>query len=121
MITRSDILENTYLRLTTARLGYFAGLVGTVHRIGTDWSGGWYFQLRWLNRAAGKRNRPVSEWSLNLRESDLEDFEKITWDQVQKLLKESKPPSKPSRMDIRLSGSLRWKRHPNQIRLFEDC
>ncbi|MFO0777778.1 MAG: hypothetical protein U0223_09280 [Nitrospira sp.] len=120
MLTRSDIIKDLYLRLTTARLGYSAGLIGTVYTIGTDWSGNWYFQLRWLNRPAGKRQRPVSERSLNLRESDLEDFERITWEQVQELLKESRPPSKP-RKALRLLGSWRVKRHPNQLRLFEGC
>lgn len=118
MLARSDIVKDTYLRLTTARLGYSAGLIGTVYTIGSDWSGNWYFQLRWLNRPAGTRSRPVSEWSLSLRERDLSDFEQITWEQVQELLKESRPPSKP-RKTRRLPGAWRVKRHPNQLRLFE--
>ncbi len=120
MLTRSDIVKDTYLRLTTTRLGYSAGLIGTVYTIGTDWSGNWYFQLRWLNRPAGKRKRPVSEWSLSLRETDLGNFERITGEQVQELLKESRLPSK-SRKTRRLPGAWRVKRHPNQLRLFNEC
>lgn len=121
MITRSDIIKDTYLRLTAARLGYSAGLIGTVHVVGTDWAGQWYFQLHWLNRPVSKRNKPLSEWSLNLRERDLEDFERIdTWDQVQELVKEARPLRKPKKRALRLPGPWRWKRHPNQIRLFEE-
>lgn len=119
MLSRSDIIKSIYLRLTTARLGYSAGLIGTVCTIGTDWSGNWYFQLRWLNRPAGTRSRPASEWSLNLRERDLSDFEQITWEQVQEVLKEARPPGRP-RKAIRLPGAWRVKRHPNQLRLFEE-
>lgn len=120
MLARSDIVKDTYLRLTTARLGYSAGLIGSVYTIGTDWSGNWYFQLRWLNRPAGKRKRPVSEWSLSLRETDLGDFEQITCNEVQELLNESRPPSKPKKTR-RLPGSWKVKRHPNQLRLFNEC
>jgi len=121
MLTRSDILKDTYLRLMTARLGYPAGLIGTVHTVGTDWAGQWYFQLRWLNQPVGTRNKAVSPWSLNLREPDLEHFEQIeTWEQVQELLKESRPPTKPRRKALRLPGSWRMKRHPSQLGLFED-
>ncbi|MBX3348170.1 MAG: hypothetical protein KF747_05430 [Nitrospira sp.] len=120
MLTRSDIVKDTCLRLTITRLGYSAGLIGSVYTIGTDWSGNWYFQLRWLNRPAGKRNRPVSEWSLSLRETDLGDFEQITCNEVQELLKESRPPSKPKKTR-RLPGSWKVKRHPNQLRLFNEC
>lgn len=120
MVSRSDILKDTYLRLTTARLGYPAGLIGTVHLIGTDWSGNWYFQLRWLNQPAGTRNRAVSPWRLNLREDDLEDFDQITWEQVQELVKKSRPLKKPRKQTIRLTGYSRGKRQPNQSRLFEE-
>jgi len=120
VLTRAHITKDAYLRLTTSCLGYPAGLIGTVHTVGTDWSGNWYFQLRWLNQPAGTRNKAVSPWSLNLREDDLEHFEQITWEQVQELLKEARPPSKPSQKALRLSGYSRVKRHPNQIRLFED-
>ncbi len=116
MVTRSGVIKDAYLRLTTARYGYAAGLIGVVHAVGTDWAGQWYFQLSWLNRA-GTRNKPLSEWSLNLRENDLEDFERITWEQVQKRLKESRPPSKPK--PLRVPELWRGKRDPNQIRLFD--
>ena len=118
MIARSDITKNSYLRLTTTRFGYPAGLIGAVHAVGTDWSGNWYFQLRWLNQPAGTRNKAVSPWSLNLREDDLEHFEQITWEQVQELLKEARPPSK-SRKAIRLPGAWKRKGDPNQVRLFD--
>lgn len=121
MVIRTDIIKDTYLRLTTARLGYAAGLIGHVHTLGTDWAGQWYFQLRWLNRPVSKRNKPLSEWSLNFREKDLEDFERIdTWDQVQELVRESRPLRKSKQRALRLPGHWRWKRHPNQIRLFEE-
>lgn len=126
MLTRVDIAKGIYLRLTASRFGYPAGLIGTVHTTGTDWSSNWYFQLRWLNRPTGKRNRPVSEWSLNLRDKDLEDFERIeSWEQVQELLRESRPQRKPRRKAKRLprfSNPLgrvpRGKRHPNQLKLY---
>ena len=129
MISRAGITKGIYLRLTISRFGYPAGLTGTVHTTGTDWSGNWYFQLRWMNRPTGKRNRPVSEWSLNLREKDLEDFERIeTWEQVQELLRESRPQRKPRRKAKRLprfSNPLgrvpRGKRHPNQLKLYESA
>ncbi|NGZ96799.1 MAG: hypothetical protein CV089_11865 [Nitrospira sp. WS110] len=126
MLTRTDITKGIYLRLTASRFGYPAGLIGTVHATGTDWSGNWYFQLRWLNRPTGKRNRPVSEWSLNLRDKDLEDFEQIeSWEQVQELLRELRPQRKSRRKARRLprfSNPLgrvpSGKRHPNQLKLY---
>jgi hypothetical protein len=122
-----DITKGIYLRLTASHFGYPAGLIGTVHSFGTDWSGNWYFQLRWLNQVTGKRNRPVSEWSLNLRDKDLKDFERIaSWEQVQELLRESRPQRKPRRKvnrRLRFSKPLkrvpRVKRHPNQLKLYE--
>lgn len=121
MVICSDIIKDTYLRLTTARLGYSAGLIGTVHVVGTDCAGQWYFQLRWLNRPVSKRDKPLSEWSLNLRERDLEDFERIDiWDEVQEPVSESRPLRKSKKRALRLPGPWRWKRHPNQIRLFEE-
>ena len=127
MLTRTDINKGIYLRLTVSHFGYPAGLIGTVHATGTDWSGNWYFQLRWLNRPTGKRNRPVSEWSLNLRDKDLEDFERIeSWEQVQELLRESRPQRKPRRKvnrRLRFSNPLGripiGRRNPNQLKLYE--
>jgi hypothetical protein len=127
MLTRLDITKGIYLRLTAARFGYPSGLIGTVHTTGTDWSGNWYFQLRWLNRPTGKCNRPVSEWSLNLRDKDLEDFERIeTWEQVQELLRESRPQRKPRRKvnrRPRFSSPLGripiGRRNPNQLKLYK--
>ncbi|MBX3319806.1 MAG: hypothetical protein KF890_07985, partial [Nitrospira sp.] len=71
-LTRADIVKDIYLRLTVPRFGFAAGLIGTVHTVDTDWWGHWYFQLRYLNPPAGTRNKPVSSWSLNLRDADLE-------------------------------------------------
>ena len=127
MLSRQDIAKDIYLRLTASRFGYPAGLIGTVHSIGADWSGNWYFQLRWLNRATGKRNRPVSEWSLHLRDKDLEDFKRIeSWEQVQELLREPRPQRKPRRKVKRLQrfprhlGRVpRGNKHPNQLKLYE--
>jgi hypothetical protein len=121
MVTRSDILKDTYLHLTSTRLGYSAGLIGTVHTIGTDWAGQWYFQLRYLNSPPGTRTRAGSQWSLNFHEEDLEHFDRIdTWNQVQKLLRELEPPRKPRRDEMKLPAYMRGKAHPNQLRLFED-
>ena len=127
MLTRADITKGSYLRLTASRFGYPTGLIGTVHTTATDWSGNWYFQLRWLNRPPGKRNKPVSEWSLNLRNEDLEDFKRIeSWEQVQELLKESRPqrnPRRKARKPLRFSNPLGripiGRRNPNQLKLYE--
>jgi len=127
MLPRQDITKGLYLRLAASRFGYPAGLIGTVHTTGTDWSGNWYFQLRWLNRPTGTRQRPVAEWSLNLRDKDLEDFERIeSWEQVQELLRESRPQRKPRRKANRrlrfsnpLGRVLRGRKHPNQLKLYE--
>ena len=81
---------------------------GTVHTIGTDWAGQWYFQLRWLNPPIAKRNKAVSRWSLNLHENDVGHFERIdTWDQVPQLLRESGPQRKPWTEDMKLPAYLR--------------
>jgi hypothetical protein len=127
MLTCADITQGTYLRLTTARRGDPAGLIGIVHTIGTDWAGHWFFQLRYLNRPPGQRNKTVSPWSLNLHDHDLEHFEQIdTWEEVQNLLQESQRPSEhgglPRRSrqkGIRRPRYLRGTRHPNQLKLYE--
>ena len=125
MLTRGDITKDTYLRLATARHGDPAGLIGTVHTIGTDWAGHWFFQLRYLNRPPGTRNKAVSPWSLNLHDQDLEHFERIdTWEQVQELLQESQSPSengglprRSRKKRISLPRYSRGKSHPNQLKL----
>ena len=127
LLTRVDITKDTYLRLRTARRGYPAGLIGTVHTIGTDGAGHWFFQLRYLNRPPGKRNKAVSPWSLNLHDHDLEHFERIdTWKQVQEGLKESErppenggPPRRSRKKRITLLRYPKGKRHPNQLKLYE--
>ena len=122
MLAREDVSLDAYLRLKTPRLGKPAGLIGTVYAVGTDQAGDWYFQLRYLNEPLGTRTRAGSQWSLNLHEEDLEHFDRIdTWDQVKKLLRESKPPRKPRTEEMKLPAYLRGKGHPNQLRLFEDC
>ncbi len=121
MLTRLDITKDIYLRWRTSRLGKPAGLIGTVCILGTDQAGDWYFQLRYLNSPPGTRTRASSQWSLNLHENDLEHFDRIdTWDQVQKLLRESGPPRKPRTEEMKIPACFRGKGHPNQLRLFED-
>ena len=122
MITRPDITKGIYLRLSTTHLGHRAGLIGMVYALGTDQAGDWYFQLRYLNSPPGTRTRAGSQWSLNLHENDLKHFDQIdTWDQVQKLLRESGPPREPSTEEMKVPAyMLRGTAHPNQLRLFED-
>jgi hypothetical protein len=60
MLTRSDITAGTYLRLKTSCLGKPAGLIGTVYTVGTDQTGEWYFQLRYVNTPPGTRTRAGS-------------------------------------------------------------
>ena len=116
MVNRDDIALGVYLQQTT---GEQAGLIAGVHRVGTSLSGEWFFQLRYLSRPAGTRKRPVSEWSLNLREKDLVHFDLVgPWISAQTLLA-SKPPSSKSKIEPLV---LTWKRgtpHPNQLRMFD--
>ena len=77
---KADIVEGVYLKQTIERYGLPAGLIGVVHKVGTDWTGEWMFQLHYLNPPGGMRKKPVPPWSLNLRETDLVGFEVIgTW------------------------------------------
>lgn len=68
MLMREDIAEGAYLKQTNERYGIPAGIIGVVHRVGTDWTGEWCFQLRYLNRRA---RHGTSTWSLNYWENDL--------------------------------------------------
>jgi hypothetical protein len=121
MLTRAEITKGISLRLNTTHLGHPAGLIGIVYALGTDQTGDWYFQLRYVNAPPGTKTRGGSRWSLNLHEEDVEHFERIdTWDQVQKLLGESGPPRKPRREDMTRSASMSGKVDPNQLQLFED-
>ncbi len=127
MLLKEDIVEGVYLTQIRERYGIPAGLIGVVHQVGTDWTGEWMFQLRFLDRPG--RTRSV-QWSLNLREKDLVDFELIgTWLTAQALLaslpsgKSKKAPKIPARLSA--SFPVRhpvWRRkwHPNQLQLFED-
>jgi len=126
MLQRNEVVEGIYLKQITERYGTLAGLIAVVHKVGTDWTGAWSVQLRYLNQPAGTRTKPVSQWSLNLREKDLIDFELIgTWLSAQALLaspspdKKKKGPKLPANLPSRHSA---WRRkwHPNQLRLFED-
>lgn len=111
-MTRSDIAQGGYVRLNTSRLGCPAGLIGKVYTVGTDQTGTWYFQLRYLNPGPGTKTRPRSQWSLNLHDEDLIYFDRIDSREVQQFLtippmvKEASPPSK----DV----------DPNQLRLFDE-
>jgi hypothetical protein len=96
-------------------------LIGIAYAFGTDQVGDWYFKLRYLNSPPGTKTRAGSQWSLNLHENDLEHFDWIdTWDQVQKLLRGPEPPGSLGTVEMKLPGYLRWKTHPDQLRLFED-
>jgi hypothetical protein len=117
-----DIVEGVYLKQTTERHGIPAGLIGVVHKVGTDWIGEWMFQLHYLNPPGGMRKTPVPPWSLNLRETDLVGFELIgTWTAAQALLASahSTKPKKEPKLP-RLSAVMGKKVHLNQLRLFED-
>jgi hypothetical protein len=119
MLSRSDISQGAYLRLNTSRLGRPAGLVGMVYAVGTDQTGEWYFQLRYMNAPPGTRTRASSQWSLNLHEEDLAYFDQIASGDVHKFLRESEPPRKPKREELPLPASWRGNAHPNQLRLFD--
>lgn len=91
-----------------------------VHKVATDWTGEWSFQLRYLNLPAGPRTKAASPWSLNLREKDLVYFELIgTWIAAQVLL-ESTPVSGKPRKEPKIPTWVKGKWHPDQLRLFDD-
>jgi hypothetical protein len=117
MVDREEIAHGVYLRQTA---GDRMGFIAVVHRVGISLSGEWFFQLRYLGCPAGTRKRPGSEWSLNLREKDLADFELIgPWISAQALLASSPPSSKLKKEPTLLT----WRRgtpHPDQLRMFDD-
>ncbi|MBI5673192.1 MAG: hypothetical protein HZC50_08110 [Nitrospirae bacterium] len=117
MIDREVIALGVYLRQTA---GDRPGIIAVVHRVGTSLSGEWFFQLRYLGCPTGTRKRPGSEWSLNLRETDLAHFELIgPWISAQALLA-SRPPSSKLKKESTL---LTWRRgtpHLDQLRMFDD-
>jgi hypothetical protein len=92
------------------------GVIGVVHKVGTDWTGEWMFQLRYLNRTV---KRGTSPWSLNYWEKDLDYFVLIgSWLTAQALLTS---PGKPKKATwLKAPTWMRGKGHPNQLRLFED-
>ena len=117
---QDDIVEGIYLKQITERSGIPAGLIGVVHKVGTDWTGEWFFQFRYLNRPTRTRTKASSPWSLNLREEDLVHFEYLgPWLPAEVLLAASPPSFKPKK-EPRLPVGMRTKGHPNQLRLFED-
>lgn len=117
MTVRDDIVLGIYLRQTA---GDRMGVIAVVHRIGTSWSGEWFFQLRYLGRPVGTRRGAVSEWSSNLREKDLAHFELIgTWLSAQALLTAGPPSIKPKK-ELRVPAWMSGIGRPNQLRLFED-
>jgi hypothetical protein len=119
-MTKDDIVEGVYLKQTNERYGIPDGLIGVVHQVSIDRTGEWVFQLRYVNPPAGTRSRPVSPWSLNLHEHDLEHFELLSgWDQAQRLLRVSGPPRKRRREEMKLLAYWRGKGHPKQLCLFE--
>ena len=117
MVDREAIAPGVYLRQVA---GEGIGLIAVVHRVGTSLSGEWFFQVRYLNRPAGPKKRLVTEWSPNLREHNLVNFDLIgTWIAAQTLLAASPPSRKTKKEPIQLT----WKRgipHPKQLRMFDD-
>lgn len=121
MLTRAEITKGIYLRLNTTYLGHRAGLIGIVYALGTDQTGEWYFQLRYVNAPPGTRTRAGSQWSLNLHEADLAHFDRIdSCDQVHIVVGESGTQRQPRREDMTRSASISGKVDPNQLQLFED-
>lgn len=117
MLSRDDIVPGMYLR---QRGGECEGLMAVVHKVGTSWSGEWFFQLRYLSRPAGTRKRPTAQWSLNLGEKDLAHFERVgTWIPAD-VFQTAGPPSAKPRKEPRLPVWMRGKDHPDQLRLFDD-
>jgi len=119
MLSRNDIVEGIYLKQIAERYGDPPGLIAVVHQVGTQWTGEWFFQLRYLNRPAGRKKQTRSPWSLNFRENDIAHFELIgTWI-PEELLQAPLPSVKPKK-EPKLSARMRRTGHPNQLRLFED-
>jgi hypothetical protein len=117
VLTRQDIALGVYLRQTT---GDRIGMIAVVHRVGTSLSGEWFFQLRYLGRPVGARRRAGSEWSLSLREKDLDHFDLIgTWLSAQSLLAVG-PSSHKTKKQPRIHAWTGAAGSPNQLRLFED-
>jgi len=117
MVTRENIALGVYLKQTT---GDRTGVIAVVHRVGISLSGEWFFQLRYLGRPAGARGRAGLEWSLNLREKDLTNFDLIgTWLSAQALLAVGPSSRKPKKV-LRVQAWMRAIERPKQLRLFED-
>ena len=117
MVTREDIALGVYLKQST---GDRMGIIAVVHRVGISLSGEWFFQLRYLSRPAGTRGRAGLEWSLNLREKDLTNFDLIgTWLSAQALLAAS-PSARKSKKAPRVQSWMRARERPKQLQLFED-
>lgn len=117
MVARENVGLGVYLRQTS---GDRMGVIAVVHRVGTSWSGEWFFQLRYLSRPTGMRRKAISEWSSNLREKDLAHFELIgTWISAQALLAAG-PSSIQPKKEPRVPAWIRGIGRPKQLRLFED-
>jgi hypothetical protein len=125
MLEVDDIVEGVYLKQVKERSFWPYGLPGgiaVVQKVGTDWTGGWMFQLKYLNQPEG-RTKAV-QWGLTLREKDLGDFELIgNWLTAQALLDD---PSTGKGLRVRHLARRparlpAWRRvHPNQLRLFDE-
>lgn len=117
MVDREAMTPGVYVRQMACK---GMGLVAVVHRVGTSLSGEWFFQVRYLNRPVGPKKRSVREWSSNLREKDLVDFDLIgSWITAQMLLAERSSSRKSKKEPIVLT----WKRgipHPKQLRMFDE-
>lgn len=116
MLTRDDIAPNIYLRQTS---GDGKGLIAVVQRVGTSWSGEWFFQLRYVSQPDGTRKSARSQWTVNLREDVLVHFELVgTWISAEAL--EGVSPLSDKSKKARSPYWMREKERPSQLRLFED-
>jgi hypothetical protein len=75
MLNRDDITPGLYVQTVSDRLGVPAQTFARVETLGTVWTGEFVFTVRWLNIKPGSKQRPRSDWSLNLWEQDLAHFE----------------------------------------------
>ncbi len=96
MVDRVAMVPGVYLRQTATE---GMDLIAVVHRVGVSLSGEWFFQVRYLNLPGGPKKRAIAEWSPNLREKDLADFDLIgSWIIAQTVLAAS-PPSRKSKKE----------------------
>jgi hypothetical protein len=126
---RDEVHKGLFVRLVTDYSNVPAGTWATVDSTGTMRDGAWWFTVRWHDYTPIPERFPhiVTEYSLNLWESDLEQFEVVAAEERQAAretkLQLSPPPNLPPAPQ--LSGSWQARRlrrkagvHPNQLSLF---